>query len=247
MQARAGRLGELHIAGDANRFRRRGHPAQAQARGSHALTHDRPGSQGNVFGMLHHRKIERAAIIHDLAGEPGGRNRPAIIGNTHDARVFHARNFGDRFALAPHGGRANRPHSNAAGDPGAIHNEARDGSIVIDRLGIRHAANRGEPSTRRRPRACFDSLRGFLSRLAQVHVDIDKARSDDQSAGVKKLRALRREEFPGRSKLGYFLPIQQHVENSVGLRGRVEDAPVLNQKHGASLGARDACPFPSRR
>src|SRR2546430_4374890 len=52
--------------------------------------------------------------------------------------------------------------------------------------------------------------------------------------------SLRGEEFPGRSKLGYFLPIQQHVENSVGLRGRVEDAPVLNQKHGASLGARDA-------
>src|SRR5256885_7677024 len=43
-------------------------------------------SQGNVFGMLHHRKIERAAIIHDLPGEPGGRNRPAIIGNTQDRK-----------------------------------------------------------------------------------------------------------------------------------------------------------------
>ncbi len=179
--------------------------------------------------MLNHRKIQRPAIIHHLPRELCRGDRFSIIGNAHDPRFLHGRDFGNRFAFAPHRRRPNRPHTNAAGNLRAIQNEPRDGSIVVRRLRIRHAADRREPAARRRSRACFDGFRRLLSRLAQVHVDIDKAGSDDQAAGVKNFRVSRRGNFPSRPNFLYLLPIQQNVESCVRLGCRVDHAPVLNQ------------------
>ena len=75
---------------------------------------------------------------------------------------------------------------------GAIHNEARHRRIVVHRLRVRHAAHRGKSAPRRGARPCFDSLGIFLPGFAQVHMQIDKSRRDNQSAGIKNFQAVAR-------------------------------------------------------
>src|SRR5260370_7557363 len=82
VQPRAGKVGKLNITSHTNRFRGGGHPSQAQARGCHAFTHHCPRRQRNIFGVLHHRDVQRTAIGHDLTRKLGGSDRFSITADT---------------------------------------------------------------------------------------------------------------------------------------------------------------------
>ena len=64
-----------------------------------------------------------------------------------------------------------------------------------------------------------------------MRVKIDKTGSNDQPAGVENFRVLRRDDFPRGRHLFYLLRVHKNIERRVGLRCRVQHAPVLNQKH----------------
>ncbi len=217
MQPRPGQLRKLHVARHANRLRCRRHPAQSESRRSHSFAHHRSSGQRNIFRMLDHREIQRPAIIHHLPRQLRRRNRFPIIRDCHDPRFFHPRDFCDRLALAPRRRRANWPHSNAPARFRAVQDESRHRSIVVHRLRVRHAANRGESAARRRPRSRLYGFRGFLPRLAQMHVKVNKSGRDDQPASIQDFRTLRCRNFPGRCDLFDLLPVQQHVEARVRL------------------------------
>src|SRR5579862_4404771 len=135
--------------------------------------------------MFDDGKIERAAVVHDLAGEFCGSDGLAVIGYSDDAGVFHRGNFGDSFALAADAGGADRPYADAGGSFDAIENEARDAGVVVHRPGVGHAAHGGEAAASRGTRAGFDSLGRFLSRFAKMGVEVNEAGSNDEAAGVE--------------------------------------------------------------
>ena len=114
VQPRAGQFGELHVAGDADGFRRSRHAAQAEARGRDSFAHHRAGGQRNVFGVFDHGKIQRAAIIHHLTSQFGGGDGFAVIADGDDAGFLHGGNFRDGFAFAADAGGADGPHAHAA-------------------------------------------------------------------------------------------------------------------------------------
>ena len=188
VQARSSKLGELHVAGYADRFGGGGHSGKAKTRGGHTLAHNRTGSERNILSVLDHRKIERAAILHHLACEFCGGDRFAVVGDGDDAGLLHGRDFREGLAFATDACRADGPHVNAGRDFSAIKNEARDAGAVVHRFGVGHTADGGEPSASRGARAGFDGLGGFLAGLAKMRVKIDKAGSDDEPGGIEDFR-----------------------------------------------------------
>src|SRR6266851_5159348 len=74
-----------------------------------AFAHDGAGGERNIFGVFHDGKIERAAVVHNLAGEFRGGNGLAIVGDSDDAGLLHGGNFGDVLACAANGSGADGP------------------------------------------------------------------------------------------------------------------------------------------
>src|SRR5208282_4048325 len=167
VEARTGEFRELNVASDAYGFRSGGHAAQAEASGSDAFAHDRARGKRNVFRMFDDRKIERAAIFHHLTGEPGGGDGFSVVADSHDAGFFHCGDFRDSFAFAADTRGADGPDANSAGGGfGAIENETRDAGVVVDGLGVGHAANGGESAASGTARAGFDGFGRFLAGFA---------------------------------------------------------------------------------
>ena len=67
--------------------------------------------------------------------------------------------------------------------------------VIVDRIGVRHARDRGEAAGNRRRRAGRDRLLVLLARLAQMHVDVDQARAPRSSPDctAMTLRAVGRQ------------------------------------------------------
>src|SRR6266852_2058660 len=120
VKAYAGELGELNVAGDANGFGRGRHSRKAEARGGDAFAHDGSGGERDVFGVLDDGEIERAAIVHHLAGEFCRGDWFSIVADGDDASLLHSSDFRDGFTLAGEAGGADGPNADAGGGFGAI-------------------------------------------------------------------------------------------------------------------------------
>src|SRR5580704_1658639 len=115
--------------------------------------------------MFDHRKVQRAAVIHDLASEFRGGDGLAVVRNGHDSRVAHGSDVRDVFALAANAGGADGPDSDMAKGFSAIDDEARYGSVVVDGPGVGHTADGGEAAACGRMRPSFDRFGVFLAGL----------------------------------------------------------------------------------
>src|SRR5262249_34345981 len=114
-------------------------------------------------------------------------------------------------------------------------NETRDRRVVIDRVGIRHATDRGESASHSRARSRFDGLLVFEARLAQMHMQVNEARSNDQSRGVKSFNTICPDIFVNHCD---FAVLNQEITASFkSLRG-VNDCAVANQQSRHNLNSR---------
>ena len=92
-------------------------------------------------------------------------------------RLLHVGDVGERLALEALRDRADRPHAHGADLARAPHDQLGDRALVVDRLGVRHAADGREAARGRRARAGLDVFLVFLTRLAQVDVEVDQTRA----------------------------------------------------------------------
>ncbi len=94
---------------------------------------------------------------------------------------------------------------------------------------VRHGADRSESARRSGGRAGRDRLFVRLAGFAQVHVQIDEAGRDDESAGIEFLiRAAF--DFVGSRNFGNAAIFQQHVHGRVDARRRVDEVAAFNQQ-----------------
>ena len=161
--------------------------------------------------MFDHRKIQRAAIIHNLASEFSGGDGFAIVRDRHDARFAHGSNIGNGFAFAANAGGADGPDADMTVGLGAVNDETGDRSVIVDWFRVGHAADGGEASTSGGQRSRFDSFGIFLARLAQVHMHVNESGSDDEAGGVEYFRTVCFREFASRSDFGDAIAVQQNV------------------------------------
>src|SRR5579863_3657905 len=187
VQAAFGEFGDLYVASDTNGFSSGGHAGKSEPGGRNSFTHDGAGSEGDVFGVFDDGKIKRTAIIHDLARELCGGDRLAIVGDSDDACFAHGGDVGDIFAFAADASGADGPHMDVAVGPGAVDDKASDGSVVVDRLRVRHAADNREATARGGEGAGLDGFGIFLAGFAKVDMHVDEAGSNDEAGSVENL------------------------------------------------------------
>src|SRR5262249_9813161 len=99
---------------------------------------------------------------------------------------------------------------------------------------VGHAAHGGEPAGRRRARPAGDRLLVLVARLAQVHVHVDEAGTDDLARGVDAFGPCRRPERA--ADLRDAAVGDEHVLHGVDAAGGIEDAaPGDQEAHAAAL------------
>ena len=140
--------------------------------------------------MLDDRQVERARVLERAAHQarrssPGGRRR-----RSRRCRPPSSRRC--RRAPCPRGpcviapiGRT-RTRADLARAP---HDQLGHRALVVDRLGVRHAAHGREAAGGRRARAGLDVFLVFLARLAQVDVQVDEARARPTCRVTSMMRA----------------------------------------------------------
>ena len=150
--------------------------------------------------------------------------RPSSVTATQPASL-QLRDVGELFALLSARHRADRIDARETRLRGLLQDQPRHAGVVVDRLGVRHARHRGEAAGDRRRDAGGDRLLVLLPGLAQVHVHVDEAGTDDQPRRhVDDLGAVRLQVL---ADVGDAIAVDQDVEDAVPAIGRVDDPPAL--------------------
>ncbi len=100
---------------------------------------------------------------------------------------------------------------------------------VDDGLRVGHAADRSESSGSGRGGAGGDGFLVALPGLAQVNVQVDEARSDDQATRIEFL-VRSAANLARRRDLGHLAVAQQDVHGRIDLRGGVDETAAFDQQ-----------------
>ncbi len=119
-------------------------------------------------------------MAHDRVAE----DRLAVVGEGHGACPLERGEVSELFAMAADGCSGNRKDVHVRAARGIEH-PAGDFSRVIHGAGVGHGADGGKAAGGCGHGAAGDRLFVGLAGLAQVNVNIDEARCDDESAGVE--------------------------------------------------------------
>src|SRR5690606_10230459 len=102
--------------------------------------------------------------------------------------------LGEPLTLESDGDRADRVDPGGADAPSLREDEADGGGVVDRRVGVRHGADGGEPTGGSGTRARRDRLLVLAAWLAQVDVDVDEPRRDDEAGDVDHLGPVGRRD-----------------------------------------------------
>ncbi len=178
--------------------------------------------------MLHDREIQFSAQDQRLAHDAVVENGLAVVGDRDGSGGLQRAEIGERGALAAAGRGRNGKHIDDGAALGLT--QPLDPLDRIDnRNRIRHGAD-GSKSARSRSRgAGRNRLFVRLARLAQVHMQIDEAGRNDESAGIEFLvRAAL--DLVGRSHFGNAAIFQQHIHGRIDASRRVDEMATFDQQ-----------------
>ena len=177
--------------------------------------------------MHAHRQVEHGTILQGAAHQVGVHYRPTVIGDRYSAFCGHLANLGQFFALEPFRERTDRQHPRQVRRPRSLDNVAGDRAVVVDRVGVGHAGDGGEPTGHCRLGAGQHGLFVLVAGLAQVDMHIDEARGHDQAAGVNA-RVSGREKAAGSVDPANQTVLDQQVTNGLQIIGRIDHRPAVN-------------------
>ena len=183
-------LGQHEVPGDDGFFRDGGYALQAQPGGVASLVHVSAGSERRVFAVHENGQVEHSAVFEGPAQDGRIPDGPAGIGQRHGAGLGQFAGFCQAFAPASGGDRGDGmdPRRRACRP---LPYEFHGGRVVDDRLGVRHACYGRDAARGSRERAAFQSLPVLESGFAEMGVQIDQARQDEQAVRIDDRGAFR--------------------------------------------------------
>ena len=149
-----------------------------------------------VLAVLDQRHVEHAGVLHRPAGQQRRRHRMAVVADRDAAGLLQLGDVGELLAQLAARHRANRIDPGQAGIGRLAQDEVGDPGVVVDRPGVGHAGDGGEPAGHRRRGAGRHRLLVLLPGLAQVHVHVDEPRADDQVGRQRRPPRRRRRGSP---------------------------------------------------
>ena len=173
------------IANDVHVLGRGGHATQPQDQRPTPFVHYASRSKRNVLAVVHHGQIKSARILHRASHDTGVRHRTTVIRNGHNAGALHLAHLGQFFSLAPFRDRSDWKNVGELRALSLFDDEARDGRVIVYRIGVGHGADGSPTTSHRRRRARGNRLLVLGPRLAQMHVKIDKSRRYDEARCVE--------------------------------------------------------------
>ena len=210
-----------------------GQPGEAEARGGPALVHDAAAHEGRVLLVDDDGKVEHRGVLERAAHEHAVRDGLAVVGDGDDALGLHRADLGELDALEALRDGADREDADERRSPGCAGRRTRPSARRrATGMRVRHRADGREAARGRGARAGRDRLLVLEARLAEVRVQVDEARRDDEARGVDDLGPLRRAIFS--STFATTPSLQEDVERLVEVARRVDDA-AAPEEDGASL------------
>ena len=119
--------------------------------------------------------------------KPGVPDRITVVRHGDRARGNELADLGHLLSLEP---ARRRPHRVDPGAPSTLAGgpHEADGRRIVDRrIRVRHRPDGGKPAGGGGSRAALDRLLVLVAGLAEVHVEVDKARSHDETIHVHDL------------------------------------------------------------
>ena len=235
VNARASQFREQAITLGIDFFGRGRHAPQAKHQGPMPFVHHPTTGQGLVFAVIDYRQIESARIFHRAPHHSGRGDRATVIRHGNDACILHLAHFGELSARRVFRDGADWKDVCTGGARGLLNDKASNRGIVINRVRIRHGADRRE--------AAGDGCRGaagnrflvFVPRFAQMDVHVDEAGCDDQAGGVKDLDAVRNGVAMARTPDDAAI-LEQKVLTRIDPLRRINDVSIFDQQtHDASF------------
>ena len=229
----AGGLGQRDVARDDLRLGLRRHAGQVAAFAMFARMHHTGFFQHVVLGVFHQHLAEQLGGVQRFFQQRGVRNHTAIVGEGGGARGGQRREVGQLLALAVFRHAARRQHARQPDLRATLQHELDDVRRRVRRQGVRHGNHGGEAAARRRAGAGLDGFRGFAARLAQMDVQIDQARRDDEAGSVEDGKGRRKsvEGRGSRAERGDAAIDDEQVARRFDAGDGIEQASVFDQ-HG---------------
>ena len=190
-----------------------------------------------VLAMAHKDLAEHLAVVHATTEHACTLHAAAIVGEGDGAVGDHITHLGHSLALKTAGHGARRIDAAVADLGSAGLDELNDGTVIGNGIGVGHSAHAGEAALGSCAGAALDVLLDLVARLAQVDVHVHQARDEVLTGKVADLGSLGGEVL---ADLGDLVAVDQDVNDTVKLDGRVDDVGILKkQGHYRHLQAAD--------
>ena len=142
--------------------------------------------------MLCDRHAKRCAHGEGLAHDLCVHHRQAIVGEAASAGLDQHRHFGEFLALLAFGDGGVGADIDVARFNRALLQEGEYGDVVDHGFGVGHGGNGGDAATGSGHRAGLNRFFVFLTRLAEMHLDIEQAGAEHIAAAIDHLGAVGR-------------------------------------------------------
>ena len=237
VQLGTGQLGDLDVAGDL-KLLAGGRPAfEGQTGRNLALVDLAVTDQVLVLAVTHKDLAEHLAVVHAATEHARALHAATVVGEGDGAVGDHIAHLGHGLALKTAGHGARRIDAAVTDLGSAGLDELHDGAVIGDGIGVGHGAHAGKAALGSCAGAALDVLFDLVAGLAKVNVHIHQAGDEVLAGKVADLGSLDGEIL---ADLGDLIAVNQDVNDTVKLDGRVDDVGILKkQGHYRHLQAAD--------
>ena len=237
VQLGTSQLGDLDVAGDLELLAGSRPTLESQTGRDLALVDLAVADQVLVLAVAHKDLTEHLAVVHAATEHARTLHAATVVGEGDGAVGDHIAHLGHGLALktAGHGARRIDAAVTDLGSTGL--DELHDGAVIGDGIGVGHGAHAGKAALGSRAGAALDVLFDLVAGLAKVNVHIHQAGDEVLAGKVADLGSLDGEIL---ADLGDLVAVNQDVNDTVKLDGRVDDVGILKkQGHYRHLQAAD--------
>ena len=237
VQLGTSQLGDLDVAGDLELLAGSRPTLESQTGRNLALVDLAVADQVLVLAVAHKNLAEHLAVVHAATEHARALHAATVVGEGDGAVGNHIAHLGHGLALktAGHGARRIDAAVTDLGSTGL--DELHDGAVIGDGIGVGHGAHAGKAALGSRAGAALDVLFDLVAGLAKVNVHIHQAGDEVLAGKVADLGSLDGEFL---ADLGDLVAVNQDVNDTVKLDGRVDDVGILKkQGHYRHLQAAD--------
>ena len=237
VQLGTGQLGDLDVAGDLELLAGSRPALESQTGRDLALVDLAVADQVLVLAVAHEDLAEHLAVVHAATEHARALHAATVIGEGDGAVGDHIAHLGHGLALKTAGHGARRIDA-AVADLGSTGlDELHDGAVIGDGIGVGHGAHAGKAALGSCAGTALDVLFDLVAGLAQMHVHIHQTGDEVLAGKVADLGSLDGEIL---ADLGDLVAVNQDVNDTVKLDGRVDDVGILKkQGHYRHLQAAD--------